>query len=221
MRSKYMDYISYEASPFAALFEQLTYPWEALPQLGAFIRELGASLDPALYVQTAPEVWVHRDAVVAPTAAIKGPCIIEAEAEIRHCAFIRGNVYVGPKSVVGNSCELKNSLLLEHVQIPHFNYAGDAIFGRHSHMGAGSITSNVKADHGPITFHDGSEHIPTSLRKFGAIIGDRVEIGCNAVLNPGTVVGNDSRVYPLTMVRGHIPAHSILKNNGELADFKA
>lgn len=202
----------------ADLFADLTYPWEALPKIGAFICELGKTLDPEKYEQRAENVWVAKSAKVAPTAFIHGPVIIDEEAEIRHCAFLRGNAIVGKGAVVGNSTELKNVVLFNKVQVPHYNYVGDSVLGYKSHMGAGSITSNVKSDKTLVVVRDGKEEIATGLKKFGAMLGDQVEVGCNSVLNPGTVVGSLSNIYPLSMVRGVIPAHSIYKNKNEIVE---
>lgn len=200
----------------AELFEGLTYPWEALPNIGAFIKKLGPTLPAEDYEQVGEDVWIARSATVAPTAYIHGPAIIGKEAEIRHCAFIRGNAIVGENAVVGNSTELKNVVLFNRVQVPHYNYVGDSILGYRAHMGAGSITSNVKSDKTLVVVKDGEEQIATGLKKFGAMLGDHVEVGCNSVLNPGTVIGRNTNVYPLSMVRGVIPADSIYKKQGEV-----
>ena len=194
---------------------RFTYPWEALSDLADCIRALGAQLD-SEYLPFGPEVWVHRTAHVAPTASITGPCIIGPETEVRHCAFIRGSALVGENCVVGNSVELKNVILFDHVQTPHYNYVGDSILGYCSHMGAGSITSNVKSDKTLVVVKNGAEQIETGLKKFGAMLGDHVEVGCNSVLNPGTIIGRDTNVYPLSRVRGQVPAHSIYKNEQEM-----
>ena len=200
----------------AELFQGLTYPWEALPKISAFICELGKTLDSKIFEQRDENIWVAKSAKVAPTASITGPAIIDEEAEVRHCAFIRGNAIVGKGAVVGNSTELKNVVLFNKVQVPHYNYVGDSILGYKSHMGAGSITSNVKSDKTLVVVKDGREEIITGLKKFGAMLGDEVEVGCNSVLNPGTVVGSRSNIYPLSMVRGAIPADSIYKNKNEI-----
>ncbi|MDD6216546.1 MAG: UDP-N-acetylglucosamine pyrophosphorylase, partial [Roseburia sp.] len=184
------------------LLEGLTYPWEALPKIGAFIVELGEKLDPSKYEKRGENIWVAKSATVAPTAFLNGPLIIDEEAEIRHCAFIRGNAIVGKGSVVGNSTELKNVVIFNSVQVPHYNYVGDSILGYKSHMGAGSITSNVKSDKTLVVVKEEKEQIETGLKKFGAMLGDHVEVGCNSVLNPGTVIGRNTNVYPLSMVRG-------------------
>ena len=189
------------------------YPWQALKG----IRELILALGPGLgeeYEERMPQVWVHRTAVVAPTAFLGAPCIIGAGTEVRHCAFIRGSALVGENCVVGNSVELKNVILFDNVQVPHYNYVGDSILGYKSHMGAGSLTSNVKSDQSLVVVHNGGEHIPTGLKKFGAMVGDYVEVGCNSVLNPGTVVGRHSNIYPLSCDRGVVPGDSIWKTGG-------
>ena len=189
------------------------FPWQALAGIHDLILTLGASLD-GDYEERSPQVWVHRTAKVAPSAYLGTPCIIGAGTEIRHCAFIRGNALVGEGCVVGNSVELKNVILFDNVQVPHFNYVGDSILGYKSHMGAGSVTSNVKSDQSPVVVKNGDEHIPTGLMKFGAMLGDHVEVGCNSVLNPGTVVGRCSNIYPTSCVRGVVPEKHIWKNNG-------
>ena len=195
----------------AALFQGLVYPWEALPEISKFICRLGETLDKNKFEQRDGQVWVAKTAKVAPTASINGPAIIDEEAEIRHCAFIRGNAIVGKGAVVGNSTELKNVVLFNKVQVPHYNYVGDAILGYKAHMGAGSITSNVKSDKTLVVVKSGDGEIATGLKKFGAMLGDGVEVGCNSVLNPGTVIGPNSNIYPLSMVRGVVPANSIYK----------
>lgn len=201
----------------AALFERHEYPWELLPEIGAYIRELGESLDPALYEKRGEDIWVAKSADIAPTAYLNGPLIIDEGAQIRHCAFIRGNAIVGKDTVVGNSTELKNVILFNNVQVPHYNYVGDSILGYRSHMGAGSITSNVKSDKTLVVVKNGADELATGLKKFGAMLGDCVEVGCNSVLNPGTVIGKHSNIYPLSMVRGVIPAKSIYKKKNEIA----
>lgn len=200
----------------APLFEGAIYPWELLPKISDFIKKLGASLSTDQYTQIKENVWVSNSATIAPTAYIGGPAIIDDEAEIRHCAFIRGNAIVGKGAVVGNSTELKNVILFNKVQVPHYNYVGDSILGFKAHMGAGSITSNVKSDKTLVTVKDREEGIETGLKKFGAMLGDHVEVGCNSVLNPGTVIGRNTNVYPTSMVRGCIPAGSIYKKRGEI-----
>ena len=190
---------------------QFTYPWEALSGIKNLIISLGSQLDPQEYTEVSPQVWVHKTATVFPSAYLGAPCIIGANTEVRHCAFIRGSALVGENCVVGNSCELKNVILFDHVQTPHYNYVGDSILGYYSHMGAGSITSNVKSDKQLVVVHDGTENVETGIKKFGAMIGDYVEVGCNSVLNPGTVIGRHSNIYPVSCVRGVVPADSIFK----------
>jgi NDP-sugar pyrophosphorylase family protein len=194
---------------------QFTYPWEALKGISDFIRELGPALDPEIYEKKGEDIWVAKSAKVAPTALLNGPLIIDEDAEIRHCAFIRGSAIIGKGSVVGNSTEIKNDIIFNSVQVPHYNYVGDSILGYKSHMGAGSITSNVKSDKTLVVVKDhldSGEEIETGLKKFGAMLGDHVEVGCNSVLNPGTVIGRSSRVYPLSSVRGVIPPEHIYKD---------
>ena len=200
----------------AELFDGLTYPWEALPKIGEFIKKLGAALDPEEYDKVGQDVWIAKSANVFPSAYIHGPAIIGKEAEVRHCAFIRGNALVGEGAVVGNSTELKNVVLFNKVQVPHYNYVGDSVLGFKSHMGAGSITSNVKSDKTLVVVKNGEEKIETGLKKMGAMLGDHVEVGCNSVLNPGTVIGRNSNVYPTSCVRGVIPAGHIFKRPGEV-----
>ena len=195
----------------AGVFDGLTYPWEALEPLAEFIRRLGPTLDPAIFEQKGEEIWIAKSAKVAPTASLTGPLIIDEEAEIRHCAFIRGSAVVGKHAVVGNSTELKNVLLFDNVQVPHYNYVGDSILGFKAHMGAGSITSNVKSDKTLVVVKDKGEEIETGRKKFGAILGDLVEVGCNSVLNPGTVIGRESSIYPVSSVRGVVAAGCIYK----------
>ena len=190
----------------------MEYPWQVLPQIGDFIKKLGPQLSAEIFDHPAEFVWIAKSAQVAPTASITGPCIICADAEVRHCAFIRGNALVGENCVVGNSVELKNVILFDNVQVPHYNYVGDSILGYKAHMGAGSITSNVKSDKTLVVVKDNGREIPTDLKKFGAMLGDFVEVGCNSVLNPGTVIGRGTSVYPLSSVRGVIPAEHIFKN---------
>lgn len=192
---------------------QFTYPWEALKGLKDFILKLGASLDPAEYDVVGENVWVHKTAHVFDSAYLGAPCIIGPRTEVRHCAFIRGSALVGADCVVGNSVELKNVILFDHVQTPHYNYVGDSILGYYSHMGAGSITSNVKSDRKLVIVHNGEEQIETGLKKFGAMLGDHVEVGCNSVLNPGTVIGRNSDIYPTSCVRGVVPENSIWKTH--------
>lgn len=200
----------------APLFAGKTYPWEALAEIKDFILALGPTLSKDEYDQVGEDVWIAKDATVFASAYIAGPCIIDHGAELRHCAFVRGSAIVGKHAVVGNSCELKNVVLFDNVQTPHFNYVGDSILGYKAHMGAGSITSNVKSDKTLVVVKNGAEHIETGRKKFGAILGDYVEVGCNSVLNPGTVVGRHSNIYPVSCVRGVIPESSILKSTGEV-----
>ena len=192
---------------------QFTYPWEALKGIKEFILQLGSTLGDD-YQEVSPQVWVHKTATVAPTAFLGAPCIIGAGTEVRHCAFIRGSALVGENCVVGNSVELKNVIIFDNVQVPHYNYVGDSILGFKSHMGAGSLTSNVKSDKTLVVVKDGQEQIPTGLKKFGAMLGDYVEVGCNSVLNPGTVIGRHTNIYPTSCVRGVVPANSIWKTGG-------
>lgn len=198
------------------LLENLTYPWEALPKIGDFIKELGETLSEEEYEKKGDNIWVHKTATVYPTAYINGPAIIGPNTEVRHCAFIRGNALVGADCVVGNSTELKNVVLFNHVQVPHYNYVGDSILGYYSHMGAGSITSNVKSDKTLVHVKGEQFDLDTGLKKFGAMVGDYVEVGCNSVLNPGTVIGCNTNIYPVSMVRGFVPENSIYKKKGEI-----
>ena len=195
---------------------QFTYPWEALKGISDFIKKLGPTLDPEIYEKRGENIWVAKSAAVAPTACLNGPLIIDEDAEIRHCAFIRGNAIVGKGAVVGNSTELKNVILFDKVQVPHYNYVGDSVLGFKSHMGAGSITSNVKSDKTLVVIKSGEGKIETGLKKMGAILGDCVEVGCGSILNPGSIIGANSNVYPLSSVRGVIPAGSIYKKQGEV-----
>lgn len=198
------------------LFEGKTYPWEVLPEIKDFILKLGKTLDPDEYEYREGDIWIAKSAKIAPTACINGPAIIGKDTEVRHCAFIRGNAIVGEDCVVGNSTELKNVVLFNCVQVPHYNYVGDAVLGYKSHMGAGSICSNVKSDKQLVVVKDGEEKIETGLKKFGAMLGDHVEVGCGSVLNPGTVIGRNSNIYPLSPVRGCVPADSIYKSRTEI-----
>ena len=204
------------AGEYLAQFE---YPWQALAGIKNLILTLGKTLGEE-YTEVSPEVWVHSTAKVAPTACIGAPCIIGANTEVRHCAFIRGSALVGENCVVGNSVELKNVILFDNVQVPHYNYVGDSILGYRSHMGAGSVTSNVKSDKTLVVIKSADQQIPTGIKKVGAMLGDFVEVGCNSVLNPGTVIGRNSNVYPTSCVRGVIPANSIWKNNGTVVEKK-
>ena len=200
------------------LLESKTYPWEVLPCISEFIVKLGNTLSEEEYEKKGENVWIAKSAKVATTANINGPAIIGKDAEVRHCAFIRGNALVGEGAVVGNSTELKNVILFDKVQVPHYNYVGDSILGYKSHMGAGSITSNVKSDKKLVVVKGKEAHIETGLKKFGAMLGDEVEVGCGSVLNPGTVVGSHTNIYPLSSVRGVVPSHSIYKNQNEVVD---
>jgi len=202
----------------AAIFDGVTYPWEVLPKISKFILELGAVLPEDEYEKRGEYIWVAKSAKVAPSAYINGPVIIGKEAEIRHCAFIRGNAIVGEGAVVGNSTELKNVILFNKVQVPHYNYVGDSILGYKAHMGAGSITSNVKSDKTLTAVKTPEGVIETGLKKFGAMLGDDVEVGCGTVLNPGSIVGRETNIYPLSMVRGYVAAGSIYKRQGEIVN---
>ena len=200
------------ASDYLSTFN---WPWEALAGIKEMILNLGPTLGPD-YNEVQPQVWVHKDAVVFPTAYIMPPCIIGPNTEVRHCSFIRGSVLIGADCVIGNSVELKNAIIFDNCEVPHYNYVGDSILGWHAHMGAGSITSNIKSDRHLVVVHDGTDSIETGIRKIGAMIGDWVEIGCNAVCNPGTIVGRHATIYPTCNVRGLVPEDSILKNTGEI-----
>lgn len=198
------------------IFDGLTYPWEVLPKISEFIITFGNTLSEDKYERRDGNVWIARNAKVYPSAYIGGPAIIDEEAEIRHCAFIRGSAIVGKGAVVGNSTELKNVILFNKVQVPHYNYVGDSVLGFKAHMGAGSITSNVKSDKTLVVVKAGEERYETGLKKFGAMLGDHVEVGCNSVLNPGTIIGRSTNIYPVSRVRGFIPPDSIYKNQGEI-----
>lgn len=200
------------------LFQGAVYPWEVLPKIHDFILELGERLPEDEYEKVGEDVWIAKSAKVFPSAYIHGPAIIGKEAEVRHCAFIRGNAIVGEGAVVGNSTELKNVVLFNKVQVPHYNYVGDSILGYKAHMGAGSITSNVKSDKKLVVVKTPEGGIETGMKKFGAMLGDEVEVGCGTVLNPGSVVGKQSNIYPLSSVRGFVPAHSIYKKQGEVVE---
>lgn len=204
----------------ADLFDEEQYPWELLPKIGSFIVELGKTLDPEKFEQRGENVWVAKSAKIFPSAYIGGPCIIDEEAEVRHCAFIRGNAIVGKGAVVGNSTELKNVILFNKVQVPHYNYVGDSILGYKSHMGAGSITSNVKSDKTLVTVKIPGGALETGLKKMGAMLGDFVEVGCNSVLNPGTVIGRHSNIYPTSCVRGFVPEEHIFKTQDGIVQKK-
>lgn len=202
----------------AQIFDGLTYPWEALPKISEFIAKLGETLPPDEYEKRGDDIWISRSAKIAESAYLHGPLIICDSAEVRHCAFIRGSAIVGKGTVIGNSTELKNCIIFDNAQVPHYNYIGDSILGYKAHLGAGAITSNLKSDRSIVTIPIEEGKIDTELKKFGAIVGDNVEIGCNSVLNPGTVIGRNSTVYPLSMVRGTVPADSIYKKQGEVAE---
>lgn len=202
------------------IFEGVTYPWEVLPKIKEFIITLGNTLPEDRFEKRGEDVWVARSAKVFPSAYIGGPAIIDEEAEIRHCAFIRGSAIVGKGAVVGNSTELKNVILFNKVQVPHYNYVGDSVLGFKAHMGAGSITSNVKSDKTLVVVKSPFGEIETGFKKFGAMLGDHVEVGCNSVLNPGTVIGRESNIYPTSMVRGYIPEKSIFKKDGTIVSKK-
>lgn len=210
------ELFAYEGTLAEPLLAACTYPWEILDQLRDFILSLQKNLDRDAYLELAPQVFVHKSAQIYPNVYFAGPTIIGPETELRPGAFLRGAVLAGRHCVIGNSTEAKNTLFLGEVQVPHYNYTGDSVFGLHSHMGAGAITSNVKGDHGPVLVKDAAEVMPSGRRKFGAILGDGVEVGCNSVLNPGTIIGKGSRIYPLSLVRGVIPARHILKTGGIL-----
>ena len=209
------DYSKTIAKP---LLESVEYPWEALPKIKDFIIEIGKTLDPEIYEQRGENIWVAKSATVFPSAYLGGPLIICEDAEVRHCAFIRGSAIVGKGAVVGNSTELKNSILFDGVQVPHYNYIGDSILGYKAHTGAGTITSNLKSDKSLVTVLCEEEKVETGVKKFGAMLGDHVEVGCNSVLNPGSVVGRNTNVYPLSFVRGYVPENSIYKRLGEIAE---
>ncbi len=212
------DLYSIENTIATAIFDGCTYPWEVLPKIKNFILELGKTLDPEKFEYKGNDVWVAKSAVVFPSAYIAGPCIIDENAEIRHCAFIRGSAIIGKGSVVGNSTEVKNALIFDSVQVPHYNYVGDSVLGYKSHLGAGAVTSNVKSDKTLVKVWENENRIETGLKKFGAMVGDGVEVGCGSVLNPGTVIGKNSNVYPLSSVRGTVPANSIYKKRGDIVE---
>ena len=200
------------------IFKDCVYVWEALPKIKEFIIKLGETLPEDVYEKRGENIWIAKNAKVAPTAYINGPVIICENAEIRHCAFIRGSAIVGENAVIGNSTELKNCIIFNNAQVPHYNYVGDSILGYKAHLGAGSITSNLKSDKSLVTIPVGEEKLATGLKKFGAIVGDNVEVGCNSVLNPGTVVGRNTNIYPLSMVRGVVEENIIYKKKGEVAE---
>lgn len=208
----------YSKTIAAPLLESIDYPWEALSKIKDFIIELGKTLDPEIYEQKGENIWIAKSATVYPSAYLGGPLIVCEDAEIRHCAFIRGSAIAGKGAVVGNSTELKNSILFDGVQVPHYNYIGDSILGYKAHTGAGTITSNLKSDKSLVTVLCDGEKLETDVKKFGAMLGDFVEVGCNSVLNPGSVVGRHTNIYPLSFVRGYVPQNSIYKRLGEIAD---
>ena len=209
------DYLDLDRTIAKYLFDNIKYPWDVLPKLGVFIEQLGPYLPPDIYEKCGENIFIAKSAKVASTASISAPCIIDEGAEIRHCAFIRGSVIVGKKAVVGNSTELKNALLFDGVQVPHYNYVGDSVMGYKAHFGAGAITSNVKNDNTNVVVKVPLQSIDTGLRKFGAIVGDHVQVGCNSVLNPGTMIGRNTSIYPLSCVRGIIRSNMIVKNDGK------
>ena len=217
-RLKIENHYNLEETIAKDLFLGLTYPWEALPLIGDFIIKLGNTLDPEKYEKRGENIWVAKSAKVFDSAYLNGPLIIDENAEVRHCAFIRGNAIVGKGATVGNSTELKNCVLFNGVQVPHYNYIGDSILGHMSHTGAGSITSNLKSDKSLVTVLLDGKKVETGVKKFGAMLGDNVDVGCNSVLNPGTVIGRQSNVYPLSFVRGYVPEKSIYKRLGEVAE---
>ena len=210
--------LNLEETIASKIFENAIYPWEVLPKIGEFIIELGNKLDLEKFEKKSENVWIAKSAKVAQTASITGPCIIDEFAEIRHSAFIRGNAIVGKNVVIGNSTELKNVIIFNNTQVPHYNYVGDSILGYKSHMGAGSIVSNLKSDKSLVTVRCNEEKIETNLRKFGAIVGDNVEVGCGSVLNPGTVIGRKTNIYPLSSVRGYVGENQIYKNQNEIVE---
>ena len=215
---KIFNLFSLENTIAKELLNKFTYPWEVLPEIENFIINLGKSLDKEEYELVGENIWIAKNAKIYDSAYIKGPVIIDKGAEIRHCAFIRGNAIIGKNVVVGNSTELKNVILFDNVQVPHYNYVGDSILGYKSHMGAGSITSNVKSDKKLVIIKNEKEKIETGLKKVGAMVGDEVEVGCGSILNPGTVIGIHTNIYPLSSVRGFVPANSIYKNQNEIVN---
>ena len=215
---KSVNLFDFEKTIARELFESREYPWELLPLIGSYIMELGATLDSEKFTKIGDNIWVAKSAKVAPTASLNGPLIIDEDAEVRHCAFIRGNAIVGKGAVVGNSTELKNCILFDCVQAPHYNYVGDSIYGYKAHTGAGVIASNLKADKSLVTVNFRGEKVPTGVKKFGAMIGDFGDIGCNTVLNPGTIIGRGTNVYPLSFVRSYVEANSIYKKQGDVVE---
>ena len=215
---KTQELFDLERTIAAKLFENSIYPWDVLDDIGEFILKLGSTLDPTLFERRGEDIWIAKSASVAKSAEINGPCIIDEGAEIRHCAYIRGKAIIGKGSVVGNSCEVKNAVIFDSVQVPHFNYVGDSVLGYKSHMGAGSVTSNVKSDKTPVSVKAAFETVESTRKKLGAMLGDYVEIGCNSVLCPGSVIGRNSNVYPLSLVRGVVPENSIFKGTRGIFD---
>lgn len=218
------DYLDLTHTIAGELFEGKKYPWEVLPEIGDFILKIGATLSPDEYDHPAEDIWISKTAKVFESAYITGPCIIGHNSEVRHCAFLRGKILVGENAVIGNSTELKNVIIFDNVQVPHYNYIGDSVLGYKAHFGAGSLTSNVKSDKKNTVVYDrvnpGVEPIETGLKKFGAIVGDNVEVGCGSILNPGSIIGRGTRIYPLSSVRGAIGAGMIYKNAGEVVGIK-
>ncbi|MBQ2001606.1 MAG: UDP-N-acetylglucosamine pyrophosphorylase, partial [Clostridia bacterium] len=200
----------------ASLFDDATFPWEVLPKISEFILTLGPTLDENIFEKRGENIWVARSAKIAPTASLNGPLIIDEDAEIRHCAFIRGSAIIGKGAVIGNSTEVKNAVIFDKAQVPHYNYVGDSVLGFMAHMGAGAVTSNLKSDKSNVTVLCNGERVVTGLKKFGAILGNRADVGCNSVLCPGSVLGEGCRVYPLSLVRGHVPENHIYKNKSEI-----
>lgn len=217
-RLKSINLFDYNHTIAKELFENTEYPWEILPLIGDFIKKIGPTLDKELFEQKGENIWIAKSANVAESACLNGPLIIGENTEVRHCAFIRGNAIIGNGCVVGNSTELKNSILFDCVQTPHYNYIGDSIIGFKSHTGAGAITSNLKSDKSLVTVLLDGDKVATNVKKFGAMLGDNVEVGCNSVMNPGTIVGRNTNVYPLSFVRGYVSENSIYKKQGEIAE---
>ena len=203
----------------ASLFDDATFPWEVLPKISEFILTLGPTLDENIFEKRGENIWVARSAKIAPTASLNGPLIIDEDAEIRHCAFIRGSAIIGKGAVIGNSTEVKNAVIFDKAQVPHYNYVGDSVLGFMAHMGAGAVTSNLKSDKSNVTVLCNGERVVTGLKKFGAVLGNRADVGCNSVLCPGSVLGEGCRVYPLSLVRGHVPANHIYKNKSEIVEI--